>query len=211
MKGANITPDKETGIGNWSEADLKRALTEGIRPNGIPLASVMPYSFYKIFTARDLDAVVAYVRSVPAVSNKVQAPVYRGPQHAAPPPGAEKPISEAELRDPVKHGFYLATIAHCMECHTPQANELPDYANLGKGGREFKGPWGVVTSRNITTHKEKGIGAWSDDEIKRAITKGVRKDGTPLKGPMGFALYATMTQADQTAIVAYLRTVPAKE
>jgi hypothetical protein len=42
VKGANITPDKETGIGNWSEADLKRALTEGIRPNGIPLASVMP-------------------------------------------------------------------------------------------------------------------------------------------------------------------------
>jgi mono/diheme cytochrome c family protein len=154
---------------------------------------------------------VAYVRSVPAVSNKVQAPVYKAAQHASPPPGAEKPMSEADLRDPVKHGFYLATIGHCMECHTPQVDERPDFANLGKGGREFKGPWGSVTSRNITSHKDKGIGAWSDGEVKRALTKGVRKDGTQLKGPMGFGLYATMTEADQNAIVAYLRTVPAKE
>ena len=48
-------------------------------------------------------------------------------------------------------------------------------------------------SRNITSHKEKGIGAWSDDEIKRAITKGVRKDGSQLKPPMGYAFYANMT------------------
>src|SRR5262249_33417938 len=151
-----------------------------------------------------------YLRSVPPVGNAVQAPVYRKPQHASPPPGAEKPMSEADLRDPLKHGFYLATIAHCMECHTPEVGGQPDVSNLGKGGREFKGPWGVVTSRNITSHKEKGIGAWSDAEIKTALTKGTRKDGTPLKGPMGFALYATMTQADQNAIVAYLRTVPPK-
>src|SRR3954454_5809281 len=61
VKGANITPDKDTGIGNWSEADIKRVFTDGVRPNGIPLATVMPYSFYKVFTPRDLDAVVAYV------------------------------------------------------------------------------------------------------------------------------------------------------
>ena len=73
------------------------------------------------------------------------------------------------------------------------------------------GPWGVSVSRNITSHKENGIGAWSDDEIKRAITKGVRKDGTPLKPPMGFGFYANMTDGDLDAVVAYLRTVPAKE
>ncbi len=211
VKGANITPDPDTGIGKWSAADIKRVLLEGKRPDGIQLATVMPYAFYKVFTARDLDAVVAYVRSVPAVRNKVQSPVYKATQHPMSPPGADKPLTEAELRDPVRHGFYLVTIAHCMECHTPTVNDEPNFANLGKGGREFKGPWGLVVSRNITSHKNKGLGAWTETEIKAAITKGVRKDGTHLKGPMGFALYATMTDADLNSIVAYLRTVPPKE
>ncbi len=66
-------------------------------------------------------------------------------------------------------------------------------------------------SRNITSHREKGIGDWTDAEIKTAITQGKRKDGTPLKPPMGYGLYAKMTDADLDAVVAYLRTVPPKE
>ena len=66
----------------------------------------------------------------------------------------------------------------------------------------------MTVSRNITPHKENGIGAWSDEEVKRAITQGMRKDGTKLRPPMGFAWYATMTDADLNAIVAYLRTIP---
>ena len=64
---------------------------------------------------------------------------------------------------------------------------------------------------NITSDKEKGIGAWSDADIKRAITQGVRRDGARLKPPMGFAWYARMNEEDLSAIVAYLRTVPARE
>jgi hypothetical protein len=97
-----------------------------------------------------------------------------------------------------------------MECHTPFGSKGgPDFAgSLGKGGREFPGPWGVSHSRNITSDKEKGIGAWSDDEIKQAITKGIRRDGTHLKPPMGFEFYANLTPDDLDALVAYLRTVP---
>jgi mono/diheme cytochrome c family protein len=131
--------------------------------------------------------------------------------HADVPLGAEKPFAEADLNDPVKRGFYLATIGHCMECHTPAVNDKPDYKMLGKGGKEFKGPWGVSVSRNITSHREKGIGAWSDAEIKAAITQGKRKDGSPLKPPMGYSLYAKMTEQDLNAMVAYLRTVPPQE
>jgi mono/diheme cytochrome c family protein len=172
----------------------------------------MPYGFYKVFTSSDVDAVVTYLRSVPAVSNKVQAPVYKAPLHSDVPPGGDKPMSAADLRDPVKRGFYQVTIAHCMECHSPRVNGRLDMVNgLGKGGEEFKGPWGVSVSRNITSHREKGIGAWSDAEIKRAITQGVRKDGSQLKPPMGFAWYARMTDADLNDMVAYLRTVPPKE
>jgi mono/diheme cytochrome c family protein len=212
VKGANITPDRETGIGSWSEADIKRALVDGVRPNGTHMAPIMPYGFYKVFTTADLDAIVAYLRSVPAVSNKVQAPLYKAALHAETPPGAEKQVAAADLSDPVKRGFYQVTIAHCMECHTPRVDGKSDFGNaLGKGGEEFKGPWGVAVSRNITSHREKGIGAWSDAEIKRAITQGVRKDGTPLKPPMGYPMYARMSDADLSDVVAYLRTVPPKE
>ena len=99
-----------------------------------------------------------------------------------------------------------------MECHTPMGPRGRDFAaRLGAGGFEFRGPWGVSVSRNITSSKEKGIGAWSDDEIKRAVTHGVSRDGSKLKPPMGYSYYATLTPDDLDAIVAYLRTVPAKE
>jgi hypothetical protein len=71
-----------------------------------------------------------------------------------------------------------------MECHTPMVRGQRVFSDLGKGGFEFKGPWGVSVSRNITSHKEKGIGDWSDAEIKRAITQGVSRDGSRLKPPM---------------------------
>jgi mono/diheme cytochrome c family protein len=213
VKGSNITPDKETGIGSWRASSIKSAIRDGKRPTGQQLSPQMPYPFYKIFTNEDLDAVVAYLRSLPPVSNKVSAPVYKVPvMHVDIPPGAERSWREHEMKDPVKRGFYLATIGHCMECHTPPVNERRDFKNaLGNGGMTFEGPFGASVSRNITSHKEKGIGAWSGDEIKRAITQGVRKDGSKLLPPMGYAWYARMTPADLDAIVAYLRTVPAKE
>jgi len=212
VRPSNITPDAETGIGRWSAEDVKRGIRDGRRPNGEQISPQMPYGFYKIFTPSDLDAVVAYVRAQPPVAQKVPVPVYKVKQmHVEIPPGAEKPMPESAMQDPVKRGFYLVTIGHCMECHTAAVNGRRDFTNsLGSGGERFEGPFGVSVSRNITSHKENGIGAWSDEEIKRAITKGVRKDGTRLKPPMGYDWYATMTDADLSAIVAYLRTVPAK-
>jgi mono/diheme cytochrome c family protein len=211
VKGANITPDRETGIGAWTAAEIKTALLGGRRPDGTQLAPIMPYGFYKVFTPGDIDAVVAYLRSIPAVSNKVQPPVYKAALHVDIPPGADQPMTEAKMKDPIRRGFYLVTVGHCMDCHTPEANHRLDFMNLGKGGREFKGPWGISVSRNITSHKSAGIGGWSDAEIKAAITKGVRRDGTKLKGPMAFDLYGTMTDADVGAVIAYLRTVPPLE
>jgi mono/diheme cytochrome c family protein len=212
VKGSNITPDPETGIGKWSAADVKRAIGEGVRPNGTHLAPIMPYLFYKVFTPDDLDSVVAYVRSAPPVSNQVQAPVYKAAFPSNVLPGADKPPSQADLQGPVKRGLYLVTIAHCMECHTPGKEGHRDFAgSLGTGGQTFRGPFGESLSRNITQHKEKGIGAWSDAEIKRAITQGIRRDGSRLKPPMGYDWYARMNDEDLSAIVAYLRTVPAKE
>ena len=212
VRPSNITPDPETGVGKWSAEDLRRGIRDGVRPNGEQMAPQMPYGFYRIFTPADLDAVVAYVQAQPAVKNPVAPPLYKVKKmHLDIPPGAEKPMPESAMKDPVKRGFYLVTIGHCMECHTAAVNGQRDYRNsLGTGGEQFKGPWGVSVSRNITPHRQNGIGAWSDEEIKRAITKGVRRDGSKLLPPMGYEWYATMTDADLSAIVAYLRTIPAR-
>ena len=209
----NITPDKETGIGDWTDAQIRTLMTTGKNPNGIQVAEVMPTSFYPILTEGDLNAIVAYLRSLKPVKNKVPDPVYKIalPHHVF--PGAEKAYTAADMNDKVRKGFYLVTIGHCMECHTPFVERGGiDVANsLGKGGREFPGPWGVSKSRNITSSKTAGLGNWTDAEIKAAITQGKSRDGSPLKGPMGYQYYAKMTDADLDAIVAYLRTVPPKD
>ena len=211
VRGANITPDAETGIGKWSNADIKRALLAGIRPNGTQIAPIMPYGFYKVLTASDIDAIVAYLKSVPAVRNAVEPPVYKTAMHVDMPPGADRAMSEADMSDEIIRGFYLATIGHCMECHTPVARDRLEFSKLGGGGHIFKGPFGVSVSRNITSHRTKGLGAWTNSEIKAAITQGLHRDGSKLKPPMAFALYARMTEQDLNALVAYLRTVPPKE
>ncbi len=209
VTAANITSDKETGIGSWSVGDIKKFLVTGVRPNGVPTAVVMPNAFYKVLTANDLDAIATYLHSVPPVKNKVPDPIYKIniPQPLV--PNAQTQMTEADLKDKVKRGFYLATIAHCMECHTPMGPKGRDFSRMGAGGFEFKGPFGVSVSRNITSSKTKGLGSWTDDEIKRAITTGVSRDGSKLKPPMGFAFYAKVAPDDLDAIVAYLRTVPA--
>ena len=208
----NITPDKETGIGKWSDGDIKRLLRKGIKPDGTVIATIMPTGFYEIITKKDMNAIVAYLRTLKPIKNKVPDPVYKMKQVRQIFPGAARRDREAMFSDRIKHGFYLATIGHCMECHTPMVRGRHDWAkDLGRGGFEFPGPWGVSVSRNITQSKSKGIGAWSDAEIKRAITQGIDKDGKHLKPPMGYSYYAKMTDLDIADIIAYLRTVPAKE
>jgi mono/diheme cytochrome c family protein len=213
----NITPDVETGIGSWSEDEIKHSLIEGMRPNhgklaGVALAAIMPANFYKALLPEDLTAVTAYLRSVKPVRNEVATPVYRLPVHRVPYPAAEAGFSTAMMSDPAKHGAYLVTIGHCMECHSAWSRGAQDYTTgLGKGGRTFplrEGGTEVSTAANITSHQTAGIGAWSEAEIDHAIRKGVARDGHPLKPPMAFGFYARLKDADVKDIVAYLRTVP---
>ena len=216
----NITPDMETGIGSWSDAEIKRALVEGMRPDhgrlaGVPLAAIMPANFYKALLPDDLDAVVAYLRSVKPIRNEVPDPVYKAPVRRDPYPDADAGFSKAMLADPVRRGAYLVTIGHCMECHSAWSRGVSDFkAGLGGGGRAFppregspEGTPGSVVP-NITSHPTAGIGGWTDAEIIRAITHGVARDGRPLKPPMAYGYYAALKDADLADIVAYLRTVP---
>jgi mono/diheme cytochrome c family protein len=177
----------------------------------VPLAPIMPSSFYAILTPDDTDSIVAYLQTLKPVSNKVPDPVYKLAFSLQRFPGTEKPMPAADMNDKVKHGFYLAMIGHCMECHTPMTRGQWELDKVGKGGRDFPGPWGTSVSRNVTSSKTSGIGDWTDAEIKTAITQGKRKDGTPLKPPMGYGYYAKMTDSDLNDVIAWLRTLPAKD
>lgn len=219
---ANITPDRETGIGSWTDDEIKRAITHGDRPDrgpqaGKPLGVPMAANFFKALLPSDLDAIVAYLRSVPAVHNVLPAPAYRLPNRRESFAEADRGFTARDMQDKARRGAYLATIGHCLECHTPQERgELQFDTALGAGGRPFlpsfvKGlpeSWAGAVSRNITSHPDKGLGNWSDTDIKRAITKGVGRDGRKLQLPMAFAWYTGIRDEDLDAIVAYLRTLP---
>jgi mono/diheme cytochrome c family protein len=216
---SNITPDAETGIGSWSDAEIKQALLAGMRPNhghlaGVPLAAVMPTNFYKALLPDDLDAIVAYLHTVKPIRNEIVDPVYKAPVHRDPYPEAEAGFDKTNFADPVRRGAYLATIGHCMECHSAWSRGVSDFSNgLGRGGRVFPAregePAGPPTvAANITSDSIAGIGAWTDREIGRAITTGVARDGHALKPPMAYRYYAGLKAADLADIIAYLRAVP---
>jgi mono/diheme cytochrome c family protein len=210
VRGSNITTDRDTGIGAWSEDDIKQLITQGIRPNGVRVAPQMPYAFYNILTPGDLDAIAIYLKTIKPVSNEVPPPVYKTTAYPVPLPGAETSIGDMVPAEPVKRGFYLATLAHCMECHSRRPDGVQDFKNWwGKGGHEMKGPFGSVTVSNISSHKEKGVGALTDAELKRALTEGIGHDGRLLKLPMARqAFFSKMTEQDLNAIVAWVRTIP---
>jgi hypothetical protein len=127
-------------------------------------------------------------------------------------PGIEQSMTQESLKDPAKLGFYLASLAHCMACHSRVSEDVPaDFKNAwGKGGRVFKGPFGESTAANISSHKQKGLGTWTDAEIKRALTEGISKDGRRLKPPMVdyVAYYKNWSSSEIDALIAWVRTIP---
>jgi mono/diheme cytochrome c family protein len=204
---SNITPDPETGIGKWTDQQIIDAIRKGKRPDGSTIGPPMPIELYRDIAEDDVKAIVAYLRSLKPIKNKVPKSVYRIPL-----PPSYGPVTTAKTvsrGDKVAYGAYLAgPIGHCTECHsTPDARGVADFKNgLGGGGREFRGPWGVVVASNITPNN---LGTWTDEEIKESITTGQRKAG-PIKGPMAIGFYKDIAPSDLDATVAYLRTMPPK-
>ncbi|MFQ5898994.1 MAG: c-type cytochrome [Candidatus Methylomirabilia bacterium] len=204
---ANITPDTETGIGNWTDEQIIRATREGVRPDGSIIGPPMPIGTYRGLSDRDVRAIVAYLRAVKPVENKVSESVYRIPlpESYGPPVGS---VPAVPRDDKLKYGEYLVRIGHCMECHTPMVKGRFDFKNqFGAGGLPLSGPWGTVFSANITPDKTTGIGKWTDRQVKMAITMGQRATGEKMFPPMPYPYYLKIAREDLDAIVAYLRTI----
>jgi len=203
----NITPAGR--VATWSDADLARAIREGVRPDGSVIGPPMPILLYRGMSDDDLASIVMYLRHVPAVENDPGPSVYR----IALPPSYGPPIESVTAPVPgvtPEYGAYLAgPVAHCMECHTTFGEMGPMFdSHLGAGGNAFHGPWGVSVSANLTPHPEDGIAGYTDAELDGMIRRGVRPDGTPMLPPMGYPFYAKMTDEDLAAILTYLRQIP---
>ncbi|PJN94723.1 cytochrome C, partial [Amaricoccus sp. HAR-UPW-R2A-40] len=202
----NITPGGP--VATWSDAELAHAIREGLRPDGSLIGPPMPFTMYRGISDDDLAAVVAFLRTLPAVQNETPASTYRIPLPPAygPPVGH---VTAPERGVTAEYGAYMATaITHCMECHTPMGPQGPMLdTGLGQGGFEFHGPWGVSIAANLTSGED-GLAGYSDDEIKAMITQGRRPDGTAMLPPMPYAYLARMTPEDLDAIVLYLRALP---
>ena len=212
----NITPDKETGIGNWTDGEKIRAIREGISRDGTPLFPMMGYERFRHMSDEDVYSLVAYMNTLAPVRNPVPRSRIDFPvsllMKSAPQPAGHVP--EPDRSNKVKYGEYFATLAGCMECHTPAKQGKPLSGMILAGGEEFRFPGGmVVVSANITPDPETGIGRWSEQDFLDRIYqyKEYAEKGSPVVGPESFTLmpwlaFAQLEPDDLKAIYAFLRT-----
>jgi len=205
----NITPDKETGIGGWTDGQIVEAIRNGKRPDGTTIGPPMPIAFYRDMSDGDVTAIAAYLRAVKPVQNKVERSSYKSPLPPSYGPTVRH-VPDPPAGDRLAYGHYLASaLGHCLDCHTPL---LPtgqnDMTRLGAGGNDLPGPGNtVVMSSNLTPGNPKGIASWTDAQVKAAIRAGHRPDGSPLVGPMAFDWYQNISDADLEILVGYLRSL----
>jgi hypothetical protein len=207
----NITPDAETGIGRWTDSEIATAIREGRRPDGSIIGPPMPIALYRGISDHDVTAIVTYLRTVPPVRRAVtERSTYPFALEAYGPTVGHVPDPPD---NPVARGAYIAgPLAHCMECHTPLLGVVQrDWARIGAGGTPFEGPWGIVVAPNITPG-EHGIGGWTDDQIRGAITRGIAADGRRLLPPMGAraSIYSRIADGDLRDLITYLRSLPSQ-
>ncbi len=206
----NITPDKETGIGLWTDAQIIDAIRNGRRPDGSIIGPPMPIELYRAISDTDVHAIVAYLRQVKPVAHKVGTSTFTIPLPKSYGPPVTH-VADVPRSDKLAYGKYVASLGHCMLCHTPVVEGRNVWSKLGAGGRKFMVAGSPVYSANLTPANADGIAKWTDAQIKTAITQGVRPDGRRLAPVMAFAWYKNTTDQDLDALVAYLRSLKPAE
>lgn len=205
----NITPDKETGVGNWSDDELARSIREGISRDGHALFPIMPYMNYRTMPDEDLAAVVVYLRSIPAVKNAVEKTKLDFPLNLLVnlmPQPLETAVT-ADVSTLVKRGEHLVTLSSCNDCHTLKEKGSPVPGMMLAGGFTLSEPTGVTTTSNITPDPS-GI-SYYDEPLFLEMMRTGKVKARKLNDTMPWSGYGKMTDDDLKAIFAYLKTVPA--
>jgi mono/diheme cytochrome c family protein len=215
LYSTNITPDKDTGIGNYSDQDFLNAVQRGIRRDGARLYPAMPFPSYTRMTDADALAIKAYLFSLPPVRavslpNTLSFPydqrwlmtfwsAFFNENARFAPNTAQSPEWN--------RGAYIAeALAHCGECHTPR-----NFALALDNRNKFSGAVYGWYAFNITSDKGSGIGAWSDDELRGYLSAGHAYGRGTAAGPMGEAVdqsFSYMAPFDIRALITYVRSVP---
>ena len=204
----NITPDPETGAGNWTDDQFARAIREGVSHDGRALFPFMPYPDFRTMSDEDLASIIVYLRTLPPVRKQRQVTELIFPVkyliRSAPQP-LDGAVPEADVSTPEKRGKYLATMAACADCHTPADDHGQPLPGLEFGGGfVLDGPWGRVASANITPDPS-GISYYDQALFIETIRTGAVK-ARQLNQIMPWHNYRGMTDEDLTAIFAYLKT-----
>jgi mono/diheme cytochrome c family protein len=214
----NITPDKETGIGNYSDADFLNAVHRGVRRDGRPLYPAMTYASYTYMTDADALAIKAYLFSLAPISAPHRANTLAFPFNHRRLVALWSWLFNANTRfqpnadrNPEwNRGAYRAeALAHCGECHSPRTLAL-SVNNRRKFAGAVAAGW---RAWNITPDAGTGIGAWSDADVYNYLAQGHATGHGTASGSMGEAVdngFAGMTPDDIRAIVTYVRTVPSQ-
>jgi len=223
----NLTPDKETGLGDWTDKQIKDAFQNGLDSDGEPLFPVMPYYVFHNMTDSDADSIVMYLRSIKAVSNEIPERQDLGipVQQAQPVPADQLPETTLKSTDPkyasAQNGKYLAAnVGICLECHTEhdplgavplkldalfQGNETFTRAQLGLPPVFPE----TIYSANITPGKN-GIKGWTAEDVAKVLKQGIDDEGTPLCPPMPVGpngAFGGLTDSDALDIGNYLTTL----
>ncbi|HEY2017939.1 MAG TPA: c-type cytochrome [Bryobacteraceae bacterium] len=213
----NLTPDPETGLGNWTDGEKIRAIREGVDRDGRALFPMMPYAGYRKMSDEDVESLVAYLDSLSPVKNPLPKTQLAFPVNLM-IKGVPQPVGNVpphDRSDKVKHGEYLATLGACAECHTPMDKGQPVPGKKFAGGRQFVSSLGTVVTANITPDIETGIGKWSEEFFLKKFYdyKEYAANGPPkASGPEAFTLMpwlglSQLPPEDLGAIYAYLRTL----
>ncbi|MEJ2139513.1 MAG: cytochrome C [Gammaproteobacteria bacterium] len=212
----NITPDVETGIGSWTDGEIIRATREGVDHKGDGLFPIMPYFIYRNVADDDMEAVVAYLRSLDPVTSVRPERQIDFPLNMMVmtwPEPFDSPATAPDRSDSVAYGEYLATVARCKFCHTPKdprsMEGVPDREFAG--GMPFFLNGRTMFTMNLTPH-ESGLGNWSREQFIALFKNRARRvEVSPTANTlMNWNAFAQMTEADLGALYDFFMTLPAR-
>lgn len=214
----NISPDKATGIGDWSTVDFVNALRFGVSPKGTHFYPAFPYASYQHISLTDLIDLKAFLDTLPAVDHAVEPTSLPFPfsirrgiglwkrLYAASPGFTPDPaLSETENR-----GAYLVRgPGHCGECHTPRTLFFGMDQSRWLAGAPSLDSDGKVPD---ITPSPRGIGSWSASDIAYYLESGFTPDYDAAGGAMAAVQrnWAHVPAADREAVAAYLKAIPAE-
>ena len=206
LNAPNITPDKETGLGNVSDDALARAIREGIGHDDRTLFPLMPYAAYRNLSDEDLASVIAYLRTLPPIKRVQERTILPFPVNRlinSVPQPVEMTVPEPG-KSPLERGRYLTTVAACADCHTPmmRGNRIETLAFAG--GFVFEQNGKKVASVNITPDP---TGMVYDENAFVTFLRTGQLGNRTLHAVMPWTVYRGMTDEDLKAVYAYLRTV----